>query len=47
MHYVQLIWAAVLGYLVFGDVPSVWTWLGAAIIIGSGLWIAWRGGRQV
>jgi drug/metabolite transporter (DMT)-like permease len=46
MHYVQLIWAAALG-LVFGDVPSVWTWLGAAIIIGSGLWIAWRGGRQV
>jgi drug/metabolite transporter (DMT)-like permease len=47
MHYVQLIWAAALGYLVFGDVPGVWTWLGAAIIIGSGLWIAWRRGRQV
>jgi hypothetical protein len=25
MHYVQLIRAAALGYLVFGDVPSVWT----------------------
>jgi len=41
-HYVQLVWAAAAGYLVFGDVPSAWTWLGAAIIIGSGLFLAWR-----
>jgi drug/metabolite transporter (DMT)-like permease len=39
-HYVQLVWAAVLGYLVFGDVPAAETWLGAALIIGSGLFIA-------
>jgi drug/metabolite transporter (DMT)-like permease len=47
MHYVQLIWAAALGYVVFGDVPSLWTWLGAFIIIASGLWIAWRGGQRL
>ena len=41
-HYVQLIGAAAMGYLVFGDVPSVWTWVGAAVIIASGLYIAWR-----
>jgi drug/metabolite transporter (DMT)-like permease len=41
-HYVQLVWAAVVGYLVFGDVPPVWTWLGSAVIIGSGLYIALR-----
>jgi drug/metabolite transporter (DMT)-like permease len=39
-HYVQLIWAAAVGYLAFGDVPSGFTWLGAAVIIGSGLLIA-------
>lgn len=39
-HYVQLIWASLVGYLVFGHVPSGWTWLGAAVIIGSGLFIA-------
>lgn len=39
-HYVQLVWASVLGYLVFGDVPSPPTWLGAALIITSGLTIA-------
>jgi drug/metabolite transporter (DMT)-like permease len=41
-HYVQLVWAAALGYLLFGDVPGVWTWLGAAIIVSSGLHVAWR-----
>jgi drug/metabolite transporter (DMT)-like permease len=46
IHYVQLVWAAIMGYLVFDHVPSGWTWLGAAIIIASGLWIAWRGGRR-
>lgn len=39
-HYVQLVWAAAIGYAVFGDVPTAWTWLGAAVIIGSGLSIA-------
>jgi drug/metabolite transporter (DMT)-like permease len=43
-HYVQLVWAAVLGYLIFGDVPSAWTWLGAAVIVLSGLFLAWREG---
>lgn len=41
-HYVQLIAAAVMGYLAFGDVPSASTWVGAAVIIASGLYIAWR-----
>ena len=39
-HYVQLVWAAGVGYLVFGEVPSLWTWAGAAIIIASGFHIA-------
>ena len=41
-HYVQLIGAAGIGYLAFGDVPSAWTWAGAAVIIASGLYVAWR-----
>ncbi|HSE94065.1 MAG TPA: DMT family transporter, partial [Methylomirabilota bacterium] len=45
-HYVQLVWAAAAGFLVFGDVPSAWTWLGAAIVIGSGLSLAWRESRR-
>ncbi len=44
--YGQLIGATVLGYLVFGDLPDRWTWLGAAVIIASGLYIAHRESRS-
>jgi drug/metabolite transporter (DMT)-like permease len=40
--YVQLVWATLLGFLVFGEVPDLWTLAGAAIIIGSGLYTAHR-----
>lgn len=45
-HYVQLVWAAGAGYVLFGDVPSGWTWLGAAIIVASGLSIVLREARR-
>ena len=41
-NYTQLIGAAVLGYLVFDESPDRWTWIGAAVIIGSGLYIGYR-----
>jgi drug/metabolite transporter (DMT)-like permease len=37
--YQQVIYMALFGYLVFGDVPSPGLWLGAAIVIGSGLYL--------
>ena len=37
--YQQVIYMALFGYLVFGDVPSAGVWLGAAIVIGSGLYL--------
>lgn len=38
-HYTQMIWGVVLGYVIFGDIPDLWTLAGAAIIIGSGIWL--------
>jgi drug/metabolite transporter (DMT)-like permease len=38
-NYVQLLGAALLGYLVFGDFPDFWTWVGAGVIICSGLYL--------
>src|SRR4051812_15674300 len=38
-QYSMIIWAVLFGYLVFGDVPSAATILGAAIIIAAGLYI--------
>ena len=40
--YAQLIWASTFGYAVFGDLPDSFTVLGAAIIVGSGLFILYR-----
>lgn len=39
--YSSLVWAVLLGLLVWGDVPDWWTWTGSALVIGSGLYI-WR-----
>ena len=44
--YGQLIGAAVIGFLWFGEVVDLWTWLGAAMIVASGLYIARREALQ-
>jgi drug/metabolite transporter (DMT)-like permease len=36
--YTLLVWATLLGWLVFGDVPDGWTILGASIVVASGLY---------
>jgi len=41
-QYTMIVWAIVLGYAVFGDVPDLFTLAGAAIIIAAGLYIFWR-----
>ncbi len=40
--YTNLIWATLVGYAVFGDLPDRWTILGALIIAASGLYIVHR-----
>ncbi len=40
--YTALIWATGLGWLIWGDVPMLWTILGAAIIVASGIIIILR-----
>lgn len=41
-RYTSLIWAIILGLLVFGDWPDGWTQLGAVLIVGAGLYSIWR-----
>ena len=41
-RYTSLLWAIALGYLVFGDLPDAWTLIGAAIVVGAGLFTLWR-----
>ena len=40
--YSALLWATLLGFLVWGDKPDLATYIGAAIIIASGLYIVFR-----
>jgi hypothetical protein len=34
--------AAAIGYLLFGEVTDAWTWIGAAIIVGASMYVAYR-----
>ncbi|RVV98398.1 DMT family transporter [Mesobaculum littorinae] len=45
MQYSQIIWAALFGAVFFDEVPDPMTWVGAAIIIVSGLYIVIRESR--
>jgi drug/metabolite transporter (DMT)-like permease len=42
LGYVELLGSTLLGYLIFDHFPDLWTWVGAGIIISSGVYIALR-----
>lgn len=42
LHYLEIVTAVTLGYLVFGDFPNPLTWAGIAIIVASGLYVIHR-----
>lgn len=42
LHYLEIVTAVLLGYLVFGDFPDPLTWAGIAVIVSSGLYIIHR-----
>lgn len=39
IRYTALLWAALFGFLLWGDVPDFWLWLGAAVIVASSLYM--------
>ena len=38
-NYTKLLWVAVLGYIIFGDKPSLEMWLGAFVIVSAGFYV--------
>jgi len=40
--YTHLLGATIMGFLLFGNFPDKWTWIGAAVIISAGLYVAHR-----
>lgn len=41
-RYTAMLWALLLGYFVWGDVPNLLAWFGIALLVGSGLYIFHR-----
>jgi len=41
-QYTLILWSVLFGWLVFGELPDASTMIGAAIIVGAGLYIFWR-----
>jgi drug/metabolite transporter (DMT)-like permease len=44
--YMQLVWAMLLGWVIFGQFPDGFTLTGMGIIAGSGLFLAWHERRR-
>lgn len=40
--YTHLLWSVLFGWYLFGDFPDAQTWIGAAIVVASGLYILYR-----
>ena len=40
--YTSMLWALLLGYWLFGELPDVLVYLGGAIVAGAGLFVIWR-----
>lgn len=47
MDYSLLVWAVLIGYVGWGEVPDFWTLVGGAMILGGGLFIALRESQLV
>jgi drug/metabolite transporter (DMT)-like permease len=45
-NYLSLVWAVLLGFAIWGDVPTLSLVIGSAIVVGSGLFLLWREARR-
>ena len=45
-RYLSLIWSALLGLIVFGEIPDSWAIIGAAIVIASGIYTFYRENKR-
>ena len=46
INFTGLIWSALFGYLAFGEVADIWTWVGGAMIFSATTYIAYRERRR-
>jgi drug/metabolite transporter (DMT)-like permease len=46
LRFLDLVWTSALGWLIFSDIPSQSTWIGAVVILAATIWIARREGQR-
>lgn len=44
--YMQMLGSVLVGYIMFGDFPDFMTWVGAGVVIASGLYVGWTQTRR-
>ena len=42
-NFTRLIWAALLGWIVFAELPDIWTWIGGTVIFAASVWLTQLG----
>jgi drug/metabolite transporter (DMT)-like permease len=42
-NFTRLIWAALLGWILFAELPDIWTWIGGMVIFAASVFITRRG----
>ena len=47
IHYTELIWASVIGFVIFHETPRVEIYVGASLIVAACLWAAYDERRSV
>lgn len=45
--FLQLVWATILGLILFDEHPDVWIWIGGALIVASATWMAQQEVRSI
>jgi drug/metabolite transporter (DMT)-like permease len=45
-QYLSLVWALIIGFAVWGDVPTIGLLIGSAIVVGSGVFLFWHESRR-
>ena len=42
LDFSKLVWASLIGFVIFAEVPTIYTWIGGAMIFAAALYIAYR-----
>ena len=42
LDYFRLIWISAIGFIIYGEIPTVFTWIGGTMIFASATYIAYR-----